>query len=123
MKNVRPPKQVVVAVLTLATVIFWIVFGVLRIIIQPEIVDVPKEILEPLAPSLDTAVLTNLEGRIFLSDSEIGETQITTSVSPSALPTPEPTSNPNPAGSPLPTPTGSATGTPTATPTVTGTPL
>lgn len=72
MKNISAPKPVIIGVLTLITVVFWIVFGILRIISEPEKIDVPAEVLEKLDPTLNTQILSTLEGRIHLTDDEIG---------------------------------------------------
>lgn len=118
MKNVRAPKPVVVAALTLLTVVAWIIFGVIRIIVKPEDVNVPNEILAPLDPSLNTQILTNLENRIFLSDEEIGEIIITPQPESTQTQTPVPESTESGELSPSPTqsPSSSPTQSPSPTP-------
>lgn len=114
MKNAKAPKPVVLAVLTLITVVFWIVFGIIRIISQPEPVDVPSQVIEPLTPELDTEILSTLEGRVLFAESEI-QTQILVSTPtpvPLEITTPSeisatPSSELTPEESPTPTPSPS----------------
>ncbi len=115
MKGIKAPRPVVIAVLTLLTVVFWIVFGVIRIIVKPEDVNVPDEVIAPLDPTLNTQILDNLDQRIFLTDDEIGEIVIasaepttipeaTSSATPEASASPSPTASPTPETAPSPTP-------------------
>ncbi len=110
------PVPVTILVLTLITAVFWIVFEVIRTFIKEPAPSVPKEVLLPLNPTLDTDLLTNLQQRLYLSDQEIGDTSLVITASP----TPEPT----PVASPEATPTGateSAAATQSATATEGGT--
>jgi hypothetical protein len=72
----KAPNIVVIGAITLITVVFWIVFGIVRILTTKGGGDVPPEILAPLNPTLDATIISQLEGKIFLSESEIGETVI-----------------------------------------------
>jgi len=79
-KNQKAPSLVTIGVLTLITVFFWIIFSVFRLLNTPTKVDVSAEILAPLSPTLDSQALEEINERLFFSDSEIGETQITETV-------------------------------------------
>lgn len=85
MKKKNIPSIVTLAVLTVITVFTWIALDVYRALTsKPEPV-VPQEILEPLDPTLDQLVLSELQQRGELSESEIGE--VIVSITPT--PTPE----------------------------------
>ena len=88
MKKIKTPSPVIIGVITLITIVFWIVFGVLRIVITKESPDVQPEILEPITPTLDTDTINQLEGRVNLSESEIGQTVIEIQ-SPTPAPIPQ----------------------------------
>ena len=77
MKNKKAPNLVTIGILTVITVFFWIIFSVFRLLSTPIKVDVSAEVLAPLSPTLDSQVLEGINEKIFFSDSEIGETQIT----------------------------------------------
>ncbi|OGM05610.1 hypothetical protein A2125_01545 [Candidatus Woesebacteria bacterium GWB1_43_5] len=96
MKTIKTPPPVVIAVLTVVTVVFWSVFGIIRIVVGPETVKVDPKVIEPITPVLDGQVLSDLESRVFLSESEIPQTIIalpeeTTSPTPSPVEIPEAT--------------------------------
>ena len=116
MKNIKAPRLVIIASLTLATVVIWIVFGIIRIVTAPDEVNVPQELMEPLNPTLDTEILSNLESRTHLSEQDLGAIVI------QPVPTPEPiVPEEESLTSPLPESTAeeSATPTPSASPTPT----
>lgn len=92
MTKPKTPKIVVVAILTVVTVVFWIGFGVYRIITAEPEIDVPREILLPLNPNLDVASLNELQSRLYLSEEEIGE-RVVVSTAPTASPESEATSS------------------------------
>ncbi len=103
MKKNKRPAIVTTGILTLITVIFWAGFEVYHSITTKPAPQVPTEIINPLDPTLDTKTLDKVQQRIFLNDSEIGNTQLAT-----------PSSAPSPTSSPIVSSTPSAT--PTATP-------
>ena len=76
-KNIKAPSLVTIATLTVITVVFWIVFSVLRLLEAPTEVRVSREALQALAPALDTETLQNLPNRLYFAPSQIGETTIT----------------------------------------------
>jgi len=60
-------------ILSVVTVLFWIIFGVIRLLREPtEIKNVPEEIISPLTPTLDIGTLRKIENSLFFSDEEIG---------------------------------------------------
>lgn len=93
MKNrIKAPSSIVIAVLTVITIIFWIGFEVFRIFTTKPAPVVPKEIIAPLSPTLDSGGLTRLQESVYLTESEIGDTIIKEVSVPEASPaTPEPT--------------------------------
>jgi len=99
MKNKNTPNLVSILILSLITIIFWIMFGVIRIISSPKEPQVPSEILLPLSPTLNADVLNSIGGKIFYNDDEIGVTTIEI-VSPTPEPSPTPSPSPSPTASP-----------------------
>lgn len=108
MKKPKAPHLVTIAIITTATIIFWIFFEVYRIFTSTPSVQVPEELLTPITPTLDTEALENIKGRVFFEEEEIPETLIAT---PSPRPTtlkaePTPTEElEQPRGTPTPVPT------------------
>ena len=88
MKKRKAPVIVTIMTLTVITVVFWIIFGVFRLLKTPTVLkDVPEEIVSPLTPTLDIETLRGLENRLFFSDTEIGAGNIS---AVDFLPSPEP---------------------------------
>jgi len=104
-KNKRP-GLVNTLILTAITVAFWIVASVISAFKSPSEVKVPKEVLTPLNPNLDSATLNEVESRIYFSEDEIGESLILPST-----PEPEATSTPKPEASSEGTQTATGSGT------------
>ena len=109
MKNRKLPSLVVIAILTVITVLIWIGFGIFRLATKELPPAVPKELLNPLNPELDLQGLQDIEKRFYLEADEIPETTINPIPSPE-----EATSTTTPTSSPQATATVSAT--PTASP-------
>jgi hypothetical protein len=111
MKNkIKAPNIVIVGILTLITIVFWIVFSIIRAVQTPQKVEVPADILKPLDPTLDTQSINDIEQRIFYTSDQIGQTAITIpSPSPSASPEATATASPSPSPSSSPTATQSGT--------------
>lgn len=65
MKKIKVPSLVTVLILTLITIIFWIIFGVFRILSSKPAVNIPKEVLEPFSPTLDSNSFDKMERGIF----------------------------------------------------------
>ena len=77
MKKKKKPVIVTMMVLAVVAIVFWIVFGVIRLLKTPTILkDVPEEILSPLTPTLDVETLRNLENSLFFTETQIGEGNI-----------------------------------------------
>lgn len=60
----------VLAILSLITVLTWIIFDVYRIFSRKEGVDVPASQLQPLNPSLDQAVIEQISQESYLEKGE-----------------------------------------------------
>lgn len=116
MKKPKTPNLVTVVILTTITVVFWVLFTVYRAFTQRPTPTVPPEILEPLTPDLDSAVLAKIQSRLFFEEGQIPQIPILTPA-PSALPSPQATPSPTPTATSeatlSPTPTATATATPT----------
>lgn len=108
MKKVKTPTAVITAVLTLITIIFWVGFELYRALTFKPAPPVPQTIINPLDPTLDTKALQSLQQRMFLNDSEIGNTQATATTpapaapttAPLVVPTPQATQSATPSASP-----------------------
>lgn len=85
--KVKAPNLVVIAILSVITIVFWIGFSVFRAFTKEPDPKVPAEILAPLNPTLDLEALNRLERRNWLTESEIGDTQL---VLPTTTPQPSP---------------------------------
>lgn len=103
-KKIKAPNIVIIGILTLITIVFWVVFSVIEAVRTPQKVDVPASILNPLNPSLNTEAINSIQQRIFYTDDQIGQSIIAL---PSPSPTPEPTSSAS--ASPSQSPAESAT--------------
>lgn len=73
MKNIKAPSIVTIAILSVITIVFWIIFSVFRLLSTPTDIKVPEEILSPLNPTLDIGTLRSVEGKIFFSEGQIQE--------------------------------------------------
>jgi hypothetical protein len=70
MKKPPTPKLVTVAIFTTITIVFWIFFGVYRILTAKPEVKIPPELLEQIVPELDTNTLEKLQERTFIKEGE-----------------------------------------------------
>ena len=109
MRTSKSPRLVTIAIISTATIIFWIFFEVYRIFTATPPVNVPPELLQPINPVLDTSALQNIENRVFFEEEEIPETpaglpEIIIEVTPTEIPEETPTEE----VSPTPTATESA---------------
>lgn len=73
MKNPKQPNFMTLAILSVITVFFWIIFSVIRLLQKPVDVKVPNEILAPITPTLDIETLETVKNSKYYSDTEIGE--------------------------------------------------
>lgn len=114
MKKIKTPTAVTTAVLTLITIFFWAGFEVYRTLTIKPAPTVPATIVNPLEPTLDTKTLDTIPQRLFLDDSQIGNTTLT-AVIPTPIPsTPTPLPTASISATLAPTSTASASATPTA---------
>ncbi len=111
MKKAKTPTAVITAVLTLITIIFWVGFELYRALTFKPTPPVPQTIINPLDPTLDTKALQSLQQRMFLNDTEIGNTQAT-----STIPTPVSSPTTPPLVVPITTPEATQSATPSASP-------
>jgi hypothetical protein len=77
MKKTKAPKIVTIAILSLATVILWIIFSVIASITKPAELNIPPEITEPINPTLDLTTLQSLSEKIYFSENSGIQTIIT----------------------------------------------
>jgi hypothetical protein len=73
MKESKTPLPVTIAIVTIITIICWIVFGVVRVVTKHEGPNIPQEITEPINPTLDTDVLSAVSQSVYLNDDQIGQ--------------------------------------------------
>lgn len=116
-KKSRIPSLVTIIILTAITLIFWVVFSIVRAFTTKPSPSVPDDILQGLTPTLDTASLSNIQNRTFLSEGEIGQTKLSATPSGTVAPTPTATATPTASPSASPTASPSATATASASPT------
>lgn len=81
MKKNKGPSLVVIGILTIITIVFWILFSVLRLLESPQEVKVPANILLPLSPALDVETLNQIQTRTFFTEEQINETVLTVPIS------------------------------------------
>lgn len=94
MKSPKPPNIVLVGIITVITIVLWIIFGVYKLVTTPQDVDVSSDILSPVSPTLDQEGLSILEQRLFFTEAELSNVSI--------ISTPEPEESPSPSPSPTP---------------------
>lgn len=73
MRKVKPPKMLYINVLTLITVVIWVITSLVRVLIAKPEYDVPEEILTPISPTLDINTLSEVERRLYFQENEIPE--------------------------------------------------
>lgn len=76
MEKVKTPSIVTLSILTLLTIVLWILLSVYRAFNKPAEVSVAREVILALNPRLDTEILSNLDSRIFYTEEQIGETNL-----------------------------------------------
>lgn len=97
MKNIKAPKLVTIAILSLITAVFWVGFEIFRAFtVKPE-PPVEATIISPINPTLDVATLSSLQDKVFFEESQISEIVV-------ATPIPIPEATPIPTVEPTPTP-------------------
>jgi hypothetical protein len=93
MKKLKVPSLVTIMVLTVITISFWIVFGVLRIFKTEPAPSIPPEILNPLNSSYDKSVVDKIEKRIYFDKEQVFatvESSPVPTISPEIIPTATP---------------------------------
>jgi hypothetical protein len=113
MKKMKTPNLVTLAILTTITIIFWIFFSVYRVFASKPSTTIPPEILEPVAPTLDSETLDKISQGVYLPEEGIPTTTLSTS-SPTPMALPTPTISPSPTASATASPTASPSATPTS---------
>ena len=71
MKGPKPPKIVVVLIVTTITIIFWVFLSVYEVLRKTPDLNIPDAVLKPLTPSLDQTSLGELPARVFYSEEEL----------------------------------------------------
>lgn len=106
MKNIKAPRLVTIAILSLMTIVFWVGFEVFRTFTRTPDLSIPKEIIDPINPTLDQDALGRLQGRMYIDEGSIGQSVLTT---PVPIQTPQPTVEPTPESTASASPTTEAT--------------
>jgi hypothetical protein len=94
MKKNKLPSLIPILILTLITVIMWVSLDVVRLLKKTSELVVPKDISQPLAPTLDENSIKQIESRIFLNDSQISDNVVSSSPTPQSSVAPEATATP-----------------------------
>jgi hypothetical protein len=77
MNNKKPlPAIVIFAIITTVTAFVWVGFEAIRTFTKKPSPSVPTEVSAQLDPTLDPDALSKLVQRLYLEESEIGQTQI-----------------------------------------------
>jgi hypothetical protein len=116
-KKSKVPSLVTIIILTAITLIFWVVFSIVKTLTTKPSPTVPEDILQGLTPTLDTTSLSEIQKRTFLSEEEIGQTKLSATPSATIIPIPTATTTPTASPSASPTASPSATATASASPT------
>lgn len=64
MKNNKLPSIVIIMILTLITVVFWLMFTIYRAFSTETEIDVSTKVLSPINPNLDKSTLQKMQERI-----------------------------------------------------------
>ena len=111
MKGPKPPKIVVVLIVTTITIIFWVFLSVYEVLRKTPDLNIPDAVLKPLTPSLDQTSLGELPARVFYSEEELKN------IIPQTITTPTPLETTPEQASPSPTLVSTTTSSASATPT------
>ncbi len=71
MKKEKLPNLLIFAILTVITLVVWIGFEVYRLVNKSPQTNVPESILTPISPNLDQEVLSKIEKKIYINESEL----------------------------------------------------
>ena len=94
MKKSKLPNLISVMILTLITTLMWISFNIYRALTSEVPPSVPQEVSEPLNPVLDQETINQIEGKLFLDDSQIPDNVAVGTPAPSASIEPTPLATP-----------------------------
>lgn len=119
MRKQKTPSFVIIATLTVITIVSWVVYGVYQVFVTTPPLDVPAEVAAEIDPSLDTQSLDKLQKSVFFEDSEITQ-GIITITTPTTTPLSVQTPSPTPEVTPEVTPEEELTPSPTPTETTEG---
>ncbi|MCS7091810.1 MAG: hypothetical protein NZM26_00450 [Patescibacteria group bacterium] len=70
MQKPKPPKLVGLVVLTTITIVFWVFYGIYSTLKKVSPVNIPEEILNPLNPGIDLALLNTIASKEFYQKGE-----------------------------------------------------
>ncbi len=103
MKPPKIPSIISLIILTTITLIFWVLFEVLRAFIAKPSTSVPQEITQSLSPSLDTNTVNEMQSAVFFDKSQIPQSFASPTPIATHLPTPSPIGTPisSPSASPI----------------------
>lgn len=65
MKKTKIPSLVSLIILTVITILFWIIFGVVRVFTTKPTPELQSEVLNPLNPTYDKTVVDKIEKRLY----------------------------------------------------------
>lgn len=71
MKKEKLPNLLIFAILTVVTLVVWIGFEVYRLVNKSPQTNVPESILTPISPNLDQEVLSKIEKKVYINESEL----------------------------------------------------
>lgn len=109
MNKLKSPRLVTLAIITTATIIFWIFFEVYRIFTTPSPAEVPEELMRPINPTLDSEGLDNIQARNYFEEGQIPNAPVAQIIiEVEQEPEPTPTEIPEQDITPTPTATESA---------------
>lgn len=96
MKNTekqKTPSLVVIAGLTTLTALFWVAISIYMSIRKTEEIDIPKNVIKPVNPTLDREALSHLNDRFYVEKESLPDTLVkkTEEDSDTVEPTPTPT--------------------------------
>lgn len=81
MTKQKTPSLVTIGILTVITVTFWIIFGVVRVFKgEAKSVEIPAAVIAPLTPTLDNKAVDKLRQRIYFDKGMYFETVVPTPV-------------------------------------------
>lgn len=90
MKKPKKPSFIVIGILTVITIISWVLFEVYQALTTNPPLNIPPEILDPIFPSLNTQALDKIQKAVFFEDEQIVPITLSTAtITPTPMPTGE----------------------------------